>query len=355
MLNDPELERLTPRVFTERVRSAAVSEALRELGQLDALKRISDLLVSMGKRGVLLKGAALLAMETERRRTRSSELPLIPRRSAGDIDMLVDREIAVEFRAALLANGFSGDVESSRTGPHHLAPIFFRGIPIEIHTRIMPRLWKLPEKEMLEHTVRLDAFPALETLDVEGLLLHTLMHSSAHLYSRGLKASWDVEWLSQYSTQIDWNRVVRWARSSAMPGAFFVPATVMSRELSLPSLEALSFPQPTSRRTRAAERIASARMFTAREGAFEMNPITRNAFQLLLQDRWRDRLEYVRAVAGRDESESRRNSATRQKKSGQPPRKLIAEALGHFRAYRRATLEERRRRASAEAERSFAD
>jgi hypothetical protein len=325
------------------------------LGQLDALKRISDLVVSMGTTGVLLKGAALLAMEMERGRTSSSRLPTIRRRSAGDIDILVPSQFAIEFRSALFARGFTGDADSSRTGPHHLAPIFFRGIPVEIHTRVMPRLWKLPEKEMLEHTVKLNAFPALETLDAEGMLLHTLVHSSAHLYSRGLKASWDVEWLSQFSSQIDWNRVVRWAQSCAMPSAFFVPATVMSREMNLPSLEGVSFAQPTSRRARALERIASARLFMAREGAFEMNPITRNAFQLLLHDRWRDRLDYVRTVTGRDESESRRNSARRQKKSEQTPSRLIAEALGHFRAYRRATLEEARRRASAEAERSFAD
>lgn len=345
MLDDPELARWTPKVFTERVRGAAISEALRELGQLDSLKRISDVLVSVGATGVLLKGAALLALEMERRRS-----PVLPRRSAGDIDILVAPHVAVELRTALLASGFTGDADSSRTGPHHLAPIFFRGIPVEIHTRIMPRLWKLPEKEILAQAVRLDAFPALETLDVEGMLLHTLVHSSAHLYSRGLKASWDVEWLIQYSTQIDWNRVVQWARSCAMPAAFFVPAAVMSRELSLPSLERVTFAKPTSRRARAVERIASARLFTAREGAFEMNPITRNAFQLLLHDRWRDRLDYVRTVTGRDESEARR-----QKKSKQASTKLIAEALGHFRAYRRATLEEVRRRANAEAERSFAD
>ena len=135
-----------------------------------------------------------------------------------------------------------------------------------------------------------------------------------------------------------------------MPGAFFVPASVMSRELNLSSLGPINSAQPSNGRARAVERIASARMFTAREGAFEMNPITRNAFQLLLHDRGRDRLAYVRTVTGRDESEARR-----QKKSKQSPTKLIAEALGHFRAYRRATLEEVRRRATAEAERSFAD
>ncbi|HVD59452.1 MAG TPA: nucleotidyltransferase family protein [Gemmatimonadaceae bacterium] len=357
MLDDPEQKRWAPAIFSERVRKAAVSEALRELGQLDALKRISDVLVAVGTKGILLKGASLLALESERRRgsNGNNQVPLIPRRSAGDIDMLVAPELAAQVRTMLLSAGFTGDADSSRTGPHHLAPIFFRGIPVEIHTRVMPRVWKLPEKDMLAHTVKLTALPGLETLDAEGILLHTLVHSSAHLYSRGLKAAWDVEWVSQFSPQIDWSRVERWARSSATPAAFFVPAAVLSRELELNSLDAIDSRKSRGRRARSIERVATARMFTAREGTFEMNPFTRNAFHLLLQQKWRDRLGYFRALMLREERESRRNSAKREKDVHKPWSALIAESLRHFRAYRRASVEELRLRASAEAERAFAD
>jgi sugar phosphate isomerase/epimerase len=356
ILEGSELKRWSPQIFNERIRKAAVSEALRELGQLDALKRISDVLVAAGAKGVLLKGAALLAIESESGRgsNGNKELAILPRRSAGDIDVVVAAERAVEVRDMLLDAGFTGDPDSSRTGPHHLAPIFFRGIPVEIHTRVMPRAWNLPEKDMIAHTVKLTELPGLETLDVEGMLLHTLVHSSAHLYSRGLKAAWDMEWLTRFSPQIDWSRVERWARSSATPAAFFVPAAVLSRELDLTSLEGVAKAKSYGKRAKAMERVATARMFSAREGAFELNPITRNAFHLLLQEKWRDRLRYVSALMQHDERESRRNSAKRQK-NAQQSRSVIAESLAHFRAYRRATQEEVRSRASAEAERAFAD
>ena len=357
LLDDPQLQRWAPSIFADRMRPAAIAEATRELIQLEALKRIDVELRSLGVTGVLLKGAALLGLARDERAEPAMRHEL-PRRAAGDIDILVDIRWAEELRRRLLASGFTGEAAAQRTGPHHLAPIVFRGVPVEIHTRIMPRLWRLPEKEMLERAKPLVAYPRLSVLDREGMIVHTLVHATAHLYAHGLKAAWDVAWLLQRSAAIDWNRVARWARASAMPDAFFVPAVVIRRDLGIQLPDSLFAGRERGTLIESIERVGSLRLFSAMEGAFDLNPITKNGFFLLLHRSWRDRLGYARTLMGTNERESRRTAVT----SARSPARMpggprfvgqLRESVGQWSRYRRTALAAVRREREMREERLF--
>lgn len=93
------------------------------------------------------------------------------------------------LRAQLLDNGFKGEPDAARTAPHHLAPVSFQGIAVEIHTNLMPNFWGLPEKEMLAHARPLASHQSLRFLSPEGMFLHAGVHASAHLFSHGLKTA----------------------------------------------------------------------------------------------------------------------------------------------------------------------
>ncbi|MDP9178934.1 MAG: nucleotidyltransferase family protein [Gemmatimonadota bacterium] len=342
VLDDPRLKRWAPSIFAERMRPAAIAEATRELLQVEAIRRINAELEKIGATGVLLKGAAILAVDRDARADAS--VRGLPRRSAGDIDVAVDSRHAPELRRRLLASGFTGEAEAGRTGPHHLGPVFFRGVPVEIHTRIMPRAWRLPEKEMLERTKALCEYSSLSTLDYEGMLMHSLVHCTAHLYSHGLKAAWDATWLLERSPSMDWERIVRWAAISAMPAAFFIPAAVFQRDLGLAFPQAVLDKRPRGTRIDSLERVASLRLFSAMEGAFDLNPITKNGFFLLLHGRWRDRIAYARTLIGEHERESRRVARMSAKSSaGKAGRdagmvEQLRQSMAQWSRYRRTAL-----------------
>src|SRR5205823_4194268 len=130
-LQDPELTRWAPQFFVERLTARALQDGLRELMQREAIRRIGGTLHAIGGQGVLLKGAALLVLAGDAK-------DASPRRATGDIDLYVAPPLAPVLRRKLLETGFGGAVDAPRTAPHHLAPVTFQGIPVEIHTRIMP-------------------------------------------------------------------------------------------------------------------------------------------------------------------------------------------------------------------------
>ena len=312
VLDHPDLRRWAPAFFPARLREAALRDGLRELVQIDALERIDRTLVALGGRGVLLKGAALLV-----RRCDKTAL-----RAAGDVDVLVDASLAEPLRLRLLAEGFLGDPAASRSAPHHLAPISWRGVIIEIHTGIMPAFWGLPELEMRKRSVAVPMFSALDTLDTEGMILHAFAHATTHFFGQGQKAAWDVHHLLVTADRpIDWMRLRDWVVSCRVPRAFWVPCCVLARELNLEIPPKFLAEAPADQRQRQLELIAQRRLFTAVEMQFAINPLSRTAVFFLLHDGLRQRLTYLHWLFGSAAREARcsaRSSSDAQRLSAMP-------------------------------------
>jgi hypothetical protein len=305
MVTRPAVARWAPALFAERIQADALKQGRRELVQRTVLRALDTELAELGAGGVLLKGAALMARDP-------ADAPgRLPRRGVGDIDILVRDGAAEALRKRLLERGWSGGADARRTGPHHLAPVFLHGLPVEIHTRIMPWFWRLPEREMLSHTQSAPNFRSLSTLDTEGMMLHALMHCAAHLFGCGLKAAWDVAWLLEREPEIDADRVRSWADRCAMPAGFYLPAKVIrdSLEVAIPSklLEHV----PNEPRFGPLERVVRLRLFLAMEGAYELNPVTKHGIFLMLHRSWRGRALHVASLFAPHERESRAQAASR--------------------------------------------
>lgn len=305
VLGRPSLRRWAPSFFIERLRDAGVKEGLHELTQREVLRRLNHALGAMGENGVLLKGGALIALDA----FDGAREGKLPRRSAGDIDLYVSSaDAARRLRDKLLSSGFTGTRDASRTGPHHLAPLSFNRVSVEIHTGIMPAFWGLPEAEMLRHARAVPGLKSLVTLDPEGMMLHALTHSSAHLFSHGMRAAWDIAWLLERFPSIDVERLRGWVAQLAMPRAFWVPARALAQGMvSLP--QQLMQHAPHDERQRRLERVADARIYSAIEGAYELNPISKNGFFLMLHDSTYGKARHIASLFGRGERESRRSAA----------------------------------------------
>jgi hypothetical protein len=303
IVSRPSIARWAPSFFGEALSRGAVNEGLHELKQREVLRLLNDALDATWSDGVLLKGGAFLALESFD--YLSGE---VPPRTAGDIDVYIPAESAPRVRARLLETGFIGDASAPRTGPHHLAPVSHNGVSVEIHTSIMPAFWRLPELEMLSQTRSIAGLSSLSTLDAEGMLLHAMTHSSAHVFSRGLRAGWDAAWILERFPSIDVERLRDWISRCSMPRAFWVPAKVLGRGMvSLP--QPLMEHAPHDERERRLERVAEARIFSALEGAYDLNPISKNGFFLLLHDSAAGKARHIVSLFGADERESRRSAA----------------------------------------------
>lgn len=338
LLERPSLGRWAPSFFLDRIRDAAVRASYYDLSQREALRRISAVLSSIGATGVLLKGAALLAIDEFDGPSRGS----VPRRAAGDIDLYVDGASATMLRDALLTEGFKGDPDASRTGPHHLAPVMLNGVVVEIHTRIMPAFWGLPEDDMLRHATPVRGLPSVSTLDAEGMLLHSLTHSTAHIFSHGMRAAWDAAWILERSASLDVARLRSWVEGLKIPRAFWVPARAVSKTLvALP--QDLMGHVPRDERQRRLERVADYRIYSAVEGAFDLNPISKNGFFLLLHDSALGRMMHVASLFGAEERESRRSAAARMRQrdlaSGHSVLAVqLREGMAHWKQFQRAIM-----------------
>jgi hypothetical protein len=216
-------------------------------------------------------------------------------------------------------------------------------VPVEIHTRIMPGCWGLPEAEMLVRTRPLARreYGALDTLSPEGMLLHVVTHATTHLFGQGAKAGWDIEFLLRASgRECDWRQVTRWARMLRVPRAFWVPARVLTEELDLPIPASFLAAAPADRRQRDLEVIARRKLFVPARSAFEMNPLSRNAVFLMLHDGMHRRLAYLLWLLGPEAGESRRES----RKHGASQRiaalpRHFRDALAEYRSFRSALSE----------------
>ncbi len=334
LVDRASIRRWAPSFFVERIKAAAVKESLLDLTQKEVLRRLSEALLSMGETGVLLKGGALIGTEAF-----SEPVPgALPRRAAGDIDLLVSESAAAPLRNHLLRGGFRGKSGATRTGPHHLAPLSFNGLPVEIHTHVMPAFWGLPEVEMVSHARDVPGLPGLATLDAEGMLLHALTHSTAHLFSLGLRAAWDARWLLDRNQSLEVERLASWIDRLEMPRSFWVPARALAKGL-IPLPQALMGLAPADDRQRRLETVADARIYTARESAFDLNPISKNGYFLMLHDSASGRLRHVASLFGREERESRRSAAARARERDPGHSALglqLRQGMMHWRQYQRA-------------------
>jgi hypothetical protein len=148
----------------------------------------------------------------------------------------------------------------------------------------------------------------LQALDDEGFVLHALLHCSAHAFAFGLKTAWDLAWTLDRRPDLDWTRLAAWAGETRMPRAFWTPLAALASGLELAVPEKVLARAPCDRRQRALEAIARARVLTASEGPFDLNPFSKTALFLLLADGWLDRARYVAALAHGDAAEARRSA-----------------------------------------------
>jgi MoaA/NifB/PqqE/SkfB family radical SAM enzyme len=322
-LDLPALTRWAPEFFLEAVRRRAVSDGLAEVVQRETIERVGEALRALGGRGVLLKGTALLL------RTPPGYAP----RATTDVDVLVAPALAPGLRARLLAGGFEGAPEAAPSTFQHLAPIRFQGIWVEIHTRVMPAFWGLPEAELVASARPLEDAPGFSTLDPEGLLLHAAVHCSAHFFSFGLRAAWDLLTVLRMAPGLDWERLRRWAGALRMPRGFWAPVRVLAEDLGLPVPVAFLRHAPADAGARRAELVARRRLFRSTEGIFDLDALTKTGMMLLLNDGWSGRLRYLQAVVG---WRGRRPSTWGDAVARARRASVFRQAWRQYRRYRRA-------------------
>jgi Uncharacterised nucleotidyltransferase len=330
-LKGPQAPRWAPSFLAERLQTRAHQDGVFDLAiKPEILRRIASELGDLGTRGVLLKGTALLVLQAG-----CPDLP--PHRATGDIDLYVEPTLASRLRRRLLEKGFSGTADDSRTAPHHLAPVHSRGIAVEIHERIMPGFWGLPEREMIAHAQPVDGMAPLYTLNPAGLLLHAGVHASANLFSHGMKTAWDMVWIYRRFPDLNWDQLASWVRASRLPRSFWVPIRVLSREVSIPLPQEVLRQAPGDKHQFALEMIACDRLFSTVEGAFELNPFAKTWFFMALHHSWSGRIRYLTALLEPSAIEARRTAMQHQPaQSRHQMWRHLREAIAQWRLYRRS-------------------
>lgn len=328
-LGDPALARWAPPFFVERLQRRAISDTLRTFITREALALVHESLDTLGAEGVVLKGAASVA--------RADGQSVV--RAGTDVDLWVPAQHAVRLRTRLLERGFEGLPGTLRTAPHHLARVTFRGVPVEIHTSLLPAFWGLPEAEMLARRRRVPGLSRLATLDREGTLLHAVVHGTSHVFSHALKAAWDVRECLD-GGPIDWELLSRWIARLTAPRSFWTLFNPLSHELGLDVPRDFLARSPRDRKQLRLEAIARRRAFSATDVVEELNPFAKNAVFLFLCDSTISRARILASLVGKEASAARKanwDSLTEQ--SGTPlGRQLqaqLADAWRHWRIYRK--------------------
>jgi len=325
-LSAPQLQRYAPSFFPERLRTAALRDGIREAVQREVVAQLDAALGEIGAQGVLLKGMALLALD------------LAPLRAATDIDVVAG-PAARALREHLLARGFTADPGDPATAAHHLPPVSFRGIAVEIHTRMMPRFWGLPEDAILASAQPVSRYAALRVPSPEALVLHAAVHATAHLFAGGLKTGWDLVQILDRYPGFDWQRLGELVGRTRMRRGFWTPFSVLCRELELRVPADFLRRSPGDARQGRLELIARHRLFTSVETPFGLNPWTKTAIFLLLQDSPLGAIGYVADLLRKDARAAR---ATGIAAAPEPLRVQFRRAIGDYRGYRRALARARR-------------
>lgn len=284
------LRRWAPEWILSKLAQKAQSSGVRHLMLKDCLRRLSGECETLGFRPVLLKGAAMIAQEP-------GSIPRIP----GDVDLWLPEEQARALRKHLLARGWQGQHEDSEGAAHHLACVSWKGIGVEIHHRLMPAFWGLPEAEMLQTAHPLSAFPTLQVMSNEAQLIHSMVHCSKHLLTQGLKSGWDLRWLNRRG----WDPavVVDFASRLRFPRSFWTPLFHLSEHLGLELPQGLPS-RPQDRRQRWLDQVAARQLYRYDGATHPSNPLLRLGLFGLLAENHRQRLSLVLRVIGGDSAES---------------------------------------------------
>ncbi len=310
-LREPALTRWAPPFFIEKMRGLGMSDTLRALLQREAIRHIAAVLREENALGILLKGTAMMMIDDERAAASGPEYSAhIAGRSCCDVDIFIAPEHAPRVREKLLQSGFKGPAQIGATAHlHQLEGLVFNGVSVEIHQTLQPDFCGMPERAMLARAQSLQA-PALQnlsTLSAEGMLLHSAIHLSKHLFSHGLKTAWDFVWLLDRFPQLDWKLLNAWVKKSGMRRGFWVPIQVLAREL------AIDFPveflknAPTDKRQRKLETMARGHLFGTTKFEMEDNPWVCQALYAAMSDSWLHRARCANAlVFGKYSRELRR-------------------------------------------------
>jgi hypothetical protein len=285
-LGNPQLKGIVPASFVETLCGCGLYEAVRERGQRDTIGRISDALHELRGTGVLLKGGAFL-MRT---------LPLTVPRATADIDLLVTRDLAPRLRRLLLAHGFEGERDPGAGTYHHQDRISCGGVPLEIHTHIMPPFWGLPEAEMLADLRAVLGADTLFTLGPSALVLHALVHTTASFFSFGLKTAWDLLAVLTSEPAFDWSRLQSLASGVRVQRAFWTPLKALSGILVLPVPTDFLARAPIDRGSRRVDELARQRILSTTDNPGAVDFAAKTRFMLRLIDSWPGRLGYLATV-----------------------------------------------------------
>lgn len=269
-----------PSFFAQEIEAAATRASYRRLIMKDALRKISAALVDLNLTGIILKGALAIAKGQD------------AVRDCGDIDLWLPNG-AQDLHRKLKESGWQ---ECPGEASHHLAPLVYRDIPLEIHTQLMPPFWGLPEAAMAQDSRPLPLAQFRE-LSPEGQLLHYLVHCSKHGYSHGLKCAYDVARLLEVDPDLDWVKLARWVKETPMPLAFSTSLQIFRQELGLGVPN--SFLALFARSARL-ERVAQIGLFTFADTIYEVNPLLRTGLYWLLQSTWPGRIRCLFRIIGGD-------------------------------------------------------
>jgi hypothetical protein len=312
----------------------SMQDTLCRLVQREAIGLIAQAIRAEETYGVLLKGAAMMALDCENDAAQATRR-LTPTRSCGDVDVLIPPQKAKQVRARLLQMGFAGsEQDADSKDVHQLQGLVYRGMSIEIHQTLMPMMCGLPEREMLSYARPLQSvnWQGLRVLDAEGMLLHSLIHCSKHLFAHGLKAAWDVCWILD-RFKVDWERLARWVSKSGMRRGFWLPLLELSSELSLPVPETFLRRAPRDRRGRKLTTIARRHLFGKTHFPMQDNPWVCHALYLLMSDSWPHRARCAFALAfGGYSRDLRRN---RQQQNPQHKRTRVQKLKKAWQSWRR--------------------
>lgn len=286
------LRRWAPEWILSQLGRYARASGVHHLVLKDCLRRLARQCQDLGFKPVLLKGAALIAQDPE-------GISRIP----GDIDLWLPEDQARVLRRHLVASGWQGEGEDAEGASHHLACVSWKGIVVEIHHRLMPLFWGLPEAELLQTAKPLSAFPPLQVMSHEAHLIHTMVHCSKHLLTQGLKSGWDLRWLNLRGW--DPAQVVKLASRLRFPRSFWTPLFQLSEQLGLELPHGLPA-REQDQRQRWLDQIAKRQLFRQSGGYRQSNPLLRLGFYGLLAETPLQRLSMIFRLMGGDSAESLR-------------------------------------------------
>lgn len=291
---DATVKAICPSYFQQGIQDASLREAIRMNVTRAAFEEIREALkIARIENAIVLKGGALILESWKIGKDQ-------PCKALGDIDLFVPPDKALSLRNLLLERGFTGDAQSSfDPGFQHLDPISFKGLDLEIHTRIADKTWNLPEEAMIAHTVPVPHWEPLRIMEPEAFLIHLTTHLSTECYHRGLKTAWGVAWiLKTQGESIQWTKVLRWVNMLRFPRTFWIPIQILSEDLDI------SFPAqvldsiPRDQRQERIMTIARSRFYKTSDTRASAIHVHRLRHDLLLSDSFSALLAILRRELG---------------------------------------------------------